>query len=85
MEMKECGHRNGHPEWDFWQCHDCGWIKPSGQHRGPNNRGFFPSMDAVKLYDKLKTYPGMGDVKPMVPNAIIHGLERSDSPAGMEG
>ena len=69
MEMKECEHHKGHPEWDFWQCDDCGWISPSGKHRGPNARGFFPSMEAVNLYDKFRTYPGMGEVKPMVPNA----------------
>lgn len=63
-QSKECQHENGSPDWDYYGCHDCGWVKPSGQIRGPNN-GWFPSMDAVREYDKFKTYPGMNEVKPM--------------------
>lgn len=68
--MKECEHEKGVAHWDYWQCDACGWVVPSGEHRGPNKRGFFPSMDAVKMYDKFRTYPGMGDVRPMTPNGM---------------
>lgn len=53
-----CKHKNGHPEWDFYQCDDCGWIRPSGQMRGPH-QGWFPTLDCAKAWDKYRTYPGM--------------------------
>jgi hypothetical protein len=49
--------------WDEVTCLDCGWVKPSGPARGPNN-GWFPSVKAVKDFDAYKFYPGINDTKP---------------------
>jgi len=57
-----CGHENGHADWDFWLCEDCRWLSPSGAQRGPFSRGFFPSLDAVKEFDKYGSFPGMYDL-----------------------
>jgi hypothetical protein len=66
--MIPCDHKSGTPHYDFYSCNACGWLKPCGQHRYGQNNGWFPSMEAVKAYDKFKTYPGMGEVKPMMTN-----------------
>lgn len=64
--LEICHHRQGRADWHHWQCAGCGWIRPGGPTRGPDEQGFFPSMEAVKEYDKFRTYPGMGEVLPMV-------------------
>ena len=66
--MKECDHKRTTTHWDYVQCNECGWVIPSGPVRGPNKRGFFPSLTAVKMYDICGTYLGMGEVHPMAPN-----------------
>lgn len=56
-----CRHANReHLDYDHVICTDCGWVTPSGEHRGPH-RGWFPSPEAVKAWDKYKTYPGMAE------------------------
>lgn len=74
--LEVCQHRQGRADWNHWECADCGWIRPGGPTRGPDAQGFFPSMAAVKEYDKFKTYPGMGEVLPMIatPQAPIDGF-----------
>lgn len=64
-QSKECQHKNGTAHWDYYGCNDCGWIMPGGQFRGGLHHGWFPSMDAVREFDKFKTYPGMNEVKPI--------------------
>jgi hypothetical protein len=64
-QSNECQHKNGTAHWDYYGCNDCGWIMPSGPNRGGPHNGWFPSLDAVREFDKFKTYPGMSEVKPM--------------------
>lgn len=57
-DAARCEHQNKDVGWEEVTCLDCGWVKPSDEIRGPH-RGWFPSVDAVRAWDKYKTYPGM--------------------------
>lgn len=53
-----CDHEHTTTHYDFVSCNECNWIVPTGQYRGPF-KGWFPSMDAVREFDKYRTFPGM--------------------------
>lgn len=61
MPKIECKHNRTTPSWDYVRCNDCGWIITGTGV----NRGWFPSMEAAKEFEKYKTYPGYGEVKPL--------------------
>jgi hypothetical protein len=54
----QCQHANGKPDYDYWQCTDCGMIKPDGDSTGRPNGGWFHSMETFSAWKKGITQGG---------------------------